>query len=276
MVNGLLEKIFNPFVLLFLNGAVVIAAEFAGGGFFFAQTGLIHGIALLFIALAISRLFVHYYTFDPALEKFVHATLAALLVFSASHFMEFISYRFLNMAGDAIFANVLHFYLISLLLINVGAEFFLRKVDRRSPAFIVLYIIGIVVMAGLTSAYFVNDRIVTLAPGSPMIPAYSTLVAVIAALGIYKLLRIKNRVSIAAGFVNYLLAAYALIAISATQGIYVDILARDFGIPLIQIAYISHFTFYAALSFMFLAFVKFANLGGLYAAAQEELRREKQ
>lgn len=275
-MNGLLEKIFNPFVLLFLNGAAIIIAEFAGGGTFFLHTGLIHGIALLFVALAVSRLFIHYYTFDPALEKFVHAALAALLVFSASHFMEFVSYRFLNMAGDAIFANVLHFYLVSLLLISVGAEFFLRKVDRRSPVLTALYITGIIVMVGLTFAYFANDRIVTLAPGSPTVPAYSALVAAITALGIYKLLRIKNRVSIAAGFVNYLLAAYALIALSATQGIYADILVRDLGIPLIQIIYVSHFTFYAALSFMFLAFVKFANLGGLYTAAQEELRREKQ
>lgn len=128
-----LDKFFTPRSLLIINAAIILFSETMGN--LFLETGTIHFIAVLFIILAVSRIFIHYYTFDPVLEKFIHASSLALLFFAGSHFMEFLGYKLLNLPEDALFANVVNFYLISILFVIIGTELFLRIYYRRSHFF---------------------------------------------------------------------------------------------------------------------------------------------
>ena len=124
MGMSLLDRMFNPFSLILINILVIIAAEFTGGGMFFMNTGLIHGVAILFIILAVSRIFFHYYTYDPFFEKIVHGVLGASIIFAASHIYEYASMNIYHTYKDSTFINAINFYLIGFMLIIIGTESF--------------------------------------------------------------------------------------------------------------------------------------------------------
>jgi hypothetical protein len=64
-------------------------------------------------------------------------------------------------------------------------------------------------------------------------------------------------------FSLYIAISFALIAAAALQYVLYEAL-EDAGLPVLQIIYVSHFFFYAALSLLFLSFPKLARLGGIY------------
>ena len=72
-------------------------------------------------------------------------------------------------------------------------------------------------------------------------------------------------------FVNYFIAAFVLIAISALQYVLYDKLL-DLGMPMLQVVYLSHFLFYGALSLIFLAFARLTNLGGVYGDVEQYMK----
>ena len=80
-----LDKFFNFSALLVINIAIIWIAELAGRGYYFYESGAIHGIAIVFILLAMTRLLGNYYIADPILKRFLQGSIAALLLFSASH-----------------------------------------------------------------------------------------------------------------------------------------------------------------------------------------------
>lgn len=266
-----LEKIFNPYTLLVLNIAIILAAVLVGNGQYFFESGAIHAIAVFFILLAITRIFVHYYTFDPVLEKLLHASLLALLVFAASHVVEFFSYKIFNAYEDAIFANVANLYIASLAFMSIGAEAFLRRYKQQSPLLINLLLLAVVILGLITAAFLVKDAMISLEPNSPSPYLYAIVVIAISAIGLYKIWSIKKLVPVTAGFANYLTASVILIILATLPNIFYEVLGDAFGLSEIMIIYLSHFTFYAALSVMFLAFRKLSYLGTLY----EELKMVK-
>ncbi len=258
-----LEKIFNPWVLLIINVIIIEAAESLGGGKLFYDTGLVHALAILFILLAISRAFRHYYTFDPVLEKFVHSVVAALIIFAASHILEFLSYVVFNLRDDAIFANVINFYLVSMILMTIGAERFLKVIKGRSRLFIGVLIVMIAVFSLLTVLNLVNDQWVSLDPLTPAFDLYAIAVIILGTLGTVWIWKIRRAVPATVGFSNYLIAAMIIIAFAGLQNLSYA-LFENIGIPSYQSVYLSHFAFYAALSLMFLAFTKLYHMGGVY------------
>ncbi len=270
-MSQFLEKILNVWTLLIVNVLIIFAAELTGEGKFFFDTGLIHGIAVVFILLGFSRIYVHYPSYDPVLENLVHCSLAALAVFSLSHVVEFLSYTFTNHSEDSIFANVGNFYIISLLLIILGAEFFIKAHDRKAkPVFFWFLNVMIFFQFFIILLFLMKDNIVSLEPDSPILYAYITATIVFTVLGVLKLKRIEKLVSISKMFVSYLIVALVLIGFSAIQNISYEVLEQALHFPQFQIIYLSHFTFYIALSLMFLAFTHFQNLSGVYKDAVKE------
>lgn len=264
-----IEKIFNPWTLLALNAVIIFAAELAGGGEFFMETGLIHAIAIAFILLSVSRVYTHYHTFDAFLERLVHAALAAMTVFSFSHVAEFLSYMVFHLKEDAVFVNVANFYIASMLFIGLGAEYFIRTHNHKNRW--AAYVIGFFILLALAliPIFMLRDDLPSLEPGEPMFAIYFVAVLAITTFTIIKLLNIRRLVSMTREFINYLIAAIALIGLSAIQNVAYDVL-EELGMPDRQIMYTSHFAFYGALSLMFLAFVRLANLPGIYSALQKE------
>src|SRR3989338_6262687 len=134
--KAILDKIFNPYSLAIINVIIILMAEFAGGGRLFFNLGLIHLIAVLFI------------------------------IFTVSHIVEFTSMMVFKIYQDATFANVVNFYLISILTLAIGAELFL-KVYRGRDARLIMLLSGIIAaILILIAAFLINPELISLEPDS--------------------------------------------------------------------------------------------------------------
>lgn len=260
------EKILNPRVLLSLNIFIIVATELSGK--FFQEKGIIHLIAILFVVLGISRIFVHYDAYDRYLRLLIVGGSAALVIFSLSHLVEFLGYAYLKTYEDAIFVNVVNFYIMSILAVAIGAEYFLRTLKKNSTVMIGTMIAGIAIFIFLVWLIFSNKVQVSLEPDEPWLYVYGALVFGASFLSLSRLIKVKKHVSIMTGFINYFVMAFVLITVSSAQYVFYELIEK-IGIPDFQIVYIGHFLFYGALSLMFLAFVRLTNLGGIYKEAEE-------
>lgn len=260
------EKILNPWVLLALNILILLATELSGH--FFQDKGIIHLIAILFVIFGISRIFVHYDAYDRYLRPLIKGGLAALIIFSASHLVEFLGFVAFKTYEDAIFVNVVNFYVMSMLGVAIGAEYFLRALQKSRGIKIWISVTSIAVLLLLTVLIFMNKISVSLEPDEPLVFIYGAMVLVASIFSLNRLATVKRHVSVMVDFVNFFIAAFILITISAFQYVFYDVL-QGWGMPDFQIVYVSHFLFYGALSLMFLAFVRLTNLGGIYADAEK-------
>lgn len=265
-----LDKVFNPFSLILINFLIIGAAELLGGGLLLYESGAIHAIALFFIGLSLTRVFLHYYSYDQFLEKFLHATLAALFVFAIAHLVEFLSIMILKEYPDSTFSHVINFYTISIFLIIIGAELFLRRRDNGSRALVWFVGAGISSLLVFSGLIFSGKFIPSLEPESALPGIYFSIVSASFVLGFIKIWRIRKLVSIVRGFCNYLLGSLFLIFVATLPNIFYEFIEEAMAVPEYQLVYVSHFTFYAALSIMFLAFGQVANLGGVYAAIKKD------
>lgn len=264
----ILDKHFNIYSLAGINAVVITLTLTAGNGLLFIETGLIHLIAIVFIVLAILRILYHRYTYDPILEKFIHASSFALLVFAGSHIIEYVSMMFLNRYQDAVFANVANFYLISTFSIIIGATYFTSIDYKKYSPF--LRRLSYIVIAGffLFSVFlFMNDKAISLDTEhlAPFLYAFALLVA--CAFSVSEIIKIRRLTPIMLGFTAYLSGALILIIVAILPNIFYEALA-DIGIPSYMSVYLSHFIFYAALSLFFLAFKHLSHLGGVYDELQ--------
>lgn len=255
------EKIFNHWTLLVINILIVIAAE--ASGTFFARSGLIHLLAIIFVGLGLVRLWFHTHVHDQYLEPIIHRGILALLVLAISHIVEYVSFMHLKLPRQAIYANVINFYLAGLLIINLGVEGFLRKLRNDSSKIIPtswIVIAGFFVLIGIL---FMNPQSVSLSPGSWHVFGYLLATTLVATFSIYRLTLLKNHVAIMVKFISYFIAAIILISACAVISATEEYIAQ-LGVPTIQIAFINHFLFYGALSLVFLAYERLLHLGGVY------------
>lgn len=256
-----LEQVFNHWTLLFVNVAIIIFVE--ATSMFFMRTGLIHLIAILFIALGISRIFVHYDVYDQYLKPLIHGGILTLLIFAVSHVLEYFSYSFLYLPYDAIAANVVNLYLAGLLIVVLSVEHFLKRIEKEPKILSPVLYAGVSVSLALTVLFFFRSNLVRLTLANWQIYGYGLAVVVVAILGIRQLLRLRSHVTILVNFINYFLVSFVLISISAMLYVLNDFLGSA-GVSYVQVMYVSHFLFYGALSLMFLAFVRISHLGGVY------------
>ncbi|MFZ3044195.1 MAG: hypothetical protein WA058_03790 [Minisyncoccia bacterium] len=263
MANAL-DKIFNKYSLIVINGVIIALVLTAGGGRYFFETGLIHLIALIFIALALLRIFFRHYTYDPILEKFVAASAFALFIFAGSHIIEYVSMMFLNRYQDAVFANVANFYLISTLSIIIGATYFSSIDYKAYSAYLRKTAIALVAGLLLASVYLLtHDKAISLEMVSIWPYVYAAALLGAGILATVEILKIRRLTPIMVGFTTYLLSALIAILLAILPNIFYDGLAV-LGVPSYLSIYASHFLFYAALSLFFLAFEKLSYLGGVY------------
>ncbi|MBI5742793.1 MAG: hypothetical protein HZA25_03065 [Candidatus Niyogibacteria bacterium] len=263
-----LDKILNIYSLAALNVAIVLLAEFVGDGKYFFESGIIHIIAILFIILAISRSFMHYYTYDPSFEKFLHASIAALLIFAASHFIEYLTFMTANVYEDAVFANVANMYIMSLLVLIIGGDIFMRAFSSGPTLLMKASAAAIAALTALTIMLLLRSKLISLEPDEIYPYIYGVALVSCGGFALYQMRRIRDRISLPHGFINYFMAATTLIIIAALINIFYEFLENILVLPAHQVIYLSHFAFYAALSLMFIAFSKLSRLGGILADAK--------
>jgi hypothetical protein len=264
-MKNILDKIFTPVSLIIFNIFIILSAEFLGGGELFFKTGIIHIIAGLFIVLGVSRVFLHRSKFDPWLEKFVHTVIIALIIFSVSHFIEFLSLVVLKAHYDSSFVAVVNFYLMSILAIVAGAEILLKRYNPKRNWFLgFLPWVALILIAFFTIALLLKAVEVSLEPDSLAVVLYMVVSVLIGAYGLISVHNIGKVTSVIRPFAKYVFASILLVVIAIVPNILYEIFEDFLGIAERQSVYISHFTFYAALSILFLSFRKLNNLGGIY------------
>jgi hypothetical protein len=258
-----LEKILNPLFIVAINIAIIIAAEATGD--LFLRTGAIHIIALVFLFLGISRIFVHYRTFDQYLQPMVFGSVAALLLFSFSHVVEYASFEHdgHELYADALYVDVTNMYMTAMLLVALGAQFFLYKRTQRTAGLTIITALFVAIFAatlfGLLRMYELSIE-----PDEPWIYLYSVLVLLVTLVSANRMLVLGKSASLLKKFTGYIVISFILIAVAALDYLLYELL-EELGVAAVQIVYISHFLFFAALSLMFLAYPKLAKPQGLYA-----------
>ncbi len=256
-----LDRVFNFYSLFLINEIIIIAALTVENGIFFFRTGLIHGIAILFIGLAVSRVFFRYYTYDPILEKFIHASLFAMAVFAVSHVIEFVSMMVFKAYGDTVFANVANLYLIGILSMIIGSGHFVKhKYPVYTKVLKWFSFASIFILIALSLSFLLIYSHISLDPDGFLPYAYAVVLLLVGTLAIIEITKIKKLTDIAKGFGNYLTAAVALILLSALINIFYEVSLSFFGVAENVSIYIGHFVFYAALSLFFLSYQKFSYL----------------
>lgn len=261
------EKFLSPWTFLFLNLVIVVLVE--ATGMFFMTTGLIHLIAILFIALGIGRIFVHYNVHDQFLNPLIYGGIATLLLYAISHVLEYVSYAYFSLPYETISINVVNFYLTGLFIIALSVSYFLKRLEKGFTFFSYLLPIGVALCVFATILFNLYPNLVNLGFSSWLLYLYAGTVIGVTILGISWLIRLKSHVSILANFIDYFNAAFIMIAGSAMFYILSESLV-NIGVDYTQIMYVSHFLFYGALSMIFLSFGKLTHLGGLYDAAEEK------
>lgn len=251
----------NHWTLLAINILIISAVEISGN--FFSRTGLIHILAVIFVGLGFLRLLFHAHVHDQFLEPIIHNGIFALVVLAFSHIVEYASYRYFKLPRQTIYANVINFYMIGLLVIALGVEGFWKGMQKSSKLIISLSWLGIVVFLGLITFFIVNPKVIELESTSWQVLGYVGAIIFVAGLSIWRLLRLKKHVSIMVNFVNYFIAAIALIGFGALISTTEEVIT-NIGVPSVQIAFLHHFLFYGALSLMYLAYERLLNLGGTY------------
>lgn len=272
-MKELIVKIVRPWTLIIINVAIIAVVELIDGGKFFVESGLIHGVAILFIVLAMGILFLPYRIYDQYTKRFLWSGILAMLIFSASHIVEFFSYKILSIHEDAVFANTAIFYIISILIMLIGAEIFLRaRHHARTVLFLWIYIASVLAFSALIGFNLANDELISLGRLNMQLGFYIFSIILFGFLGMIITLKLKA-VSIIAPFIKYFRISLFFIIVATVINIFYVILEEVLGVPDHQIINFAHFGFYAALSGMIVTLAKLSadlsGLGGIYAAARE-------
>lgn len=269
-----LDRVFTPPVLIAINIVIIIAAETVGGGKFFQDTGLIHAIAVLFIILAGSRVFTRYYLFDPELQILLRGSLAAMAFFAFSHFIEFASYQLSHGYSDAAFANVINFYAISLLIMLYGAETAIVRYRKAGEWKLGAIAVVIAALLVLTVLFITGKLGVSLEPDAPAPYLYALLMILSWWLCYLRWNQLKRMYGFLGHFINTVMLSAFMILLASVPNIFYDLFEK-IGIREQQSIYLSHFTFYAALSVMYLAYSQIQKLGGLHKDLREQMQEGK-
>ncbi len=263
------ERFFDPQLLLWVNVAIIIVAETLGGGRTFYDTGLIHVPVILFALLVCTRIFGRYRLYDPVMRRFLLWSLGAVAILLAAYAVAFADQNLgRRLPPSAVYGGVISFHLVALLAISVGAFHILRAYGRMRYATFWLAVSATVGVASFAASFAAYGGVIRTVP-----PFLYILVAAAAGLATALPTLAIGRLAPPLREFSLLLGA-ALVFITTAAGAAALHLVANGAYPVYQQAtYVGDFAFFAAMSFLFLAFGKFANMGGVYEAAKEPARR---
>ncbi|KKT30118.1 MAG: hypothetical protein UW27_C0008G0010 [Parcubacteria group bacterium GW2011_GWA1_44_13] len=258
------EKLFTPYALIALNLAIILSAEFVGGGTYFAETGLAHGIAIVFVGLIIVRIFSDYAFNDYILRGFLQIQLAFFLFLGLVHVYEYLGLDVYGLNPEVVELSVMASYLLWVLGILLALEFVFRIYSKRTVVF--MSVISAVLVGGFLMLVGANIS-ATIAESLPeWLP--QVMLAGIVGLGIAGISAIRNireLMPVFREYSHYAIPAIVLISVSAFSEYFESTGALEiFGVSEVQILYISHFLVYAALSLLLIGFGKLKKPMGIY------------
>jgi len=260
-----LENLFTPRVLIIVNLAIILAAEFVGGGHFFAENGLMHAIAIVFVGLVIVRIFSDYAFSDRVLKGFLNIQLGFFLLLGFVHLYEYLGLNVLLLNSKVVEISVAISYLLWFLGMLLALEFVSKVYYQKKGIAIGIFITLISMAVLLLVALHLFGGLIWYLPHWFPEMMLVVIVALVVA-EISSLIGMRKIMPIFYDYSRYAIPATALLFLAAFSeyGESTGILGV-LGVSSEQNLYISHFLVYAVLSLLYIGFGKLKRPTGIYA-----------
>lgn len=266
----MLEKILNPYLFVLLNLAIILAAEFTGGGAYFEDTGLIHIIAIIFVVFCVYLISNFWYLRRGVFFNIFQGFLIALTFFSLVHIIEYMAITKAlgeRMAELADFNAMILYGLGFTIIFN---EF--KKIlnlyhghhSKTGPAWLIVAVLAL-------TSFFTLMRGNADFLGSDILLPFLMLIfnAGIGAFLFFRSSDIEEIMPMFRELMSYMRFSFIFIIIAVLfeflEGLEMSWVSAT------QITYSAHFSFYIALSIQLLAMGKLFKLGGIYKDLREEI-----
>lgn len=264
-ILALFEKLFNPYVLIAFNILLILATQFVGGGTFFAETGLVHAVSLIFVGLIVVRIFSEYAFSDYILRGFLRIQLTFFLFLGFVHVYEYFGLHFFMLDHEAIELSAMLSYFVWIVGVLLALEFVFRIYYKKSTKFMaVLYALlaaGTVGLIGLNVSHEIVEEM------EKWIPV-ATFVGILGfgTLAIVYTRKIRTIMPVFKEYSYYAIPAIVLMALTALSEYFesTHYLLDVFGISDIQNLYLAHYSMYAAFSLLLIGFGKLKKPKGIY------------
>lgn len=243
--------------LVLLNILIVILGEVFSEAFI--TFGIMDLLALGLIVLTIYRITTRMGLTDPVLGKFAVDCLIALLLFALSIICWLIG------LGEYHQTNASNFVMGGIVSIIIGTEVFLQVYEKRSillMRFLQFMALG---FAAVATTALINYEFVDFYLGGVRDYLYAPFMFVVAAIGIYRLYKIRKVVPVVRGLATATMVVVVLAVIATLPEILFVSLAGVVSAYYVQVTLVTHFLFLAALSALYLAFERLRNPGGVYS-----------
>lgn len=259
------EKLFTPYALIALNLAIILSALLAGGGEYFAESGLAHGIAILFVALIVIRIFSDYAFSDHILRGFLKIQLAFFLFLGLVHVYEYIGLDVFMFDAEVVELSVMGSYLLWILGSLLALEFVFRIYSKKSAMFtIVLYVLLISGFSVLVGASIFPAVAESLPEWFPLV-ILSGIVG-FGVISILAIMKIREIMPVFAEYSRYAIPAIVLVILAAFAEYFESTNTLEtFGISDTYVLYFAHFFVYIAFSLLLVGFGKLKKPTGIYA-----------
>ncbi len=270
-----LRQFFTLRTLLIIN--VLLVVFILGTDEFFFDTGLIHGISIFFIFLAILSL-TDRPVGDAFLSRFLQRSTAwALLCFATAHALEFLQIVFKVgiLPKDGGLVNILNLHAAGLLAIILGASFIFKVYSRKLYYVIATILTTLVVGFLLVTIFLLTLNYSVSLESTSVIPQFylwSTISILI--IGLLVLTKIRMAIPILKTFSVYFMLAFFFIAIAEFMVLFSHSLEAAFDIEWYDVAYYVHFAFYLSLSFLYLTSARLSSISPYYKEAEEFSKRQ--
>lgn len=259
------EKLFTPCTLIVLNLLIIFAAEFVGGGLFFAETGLVHAIALIFVGIIIIKIRAHYAFSDHILRGFLNIQLTFFLFLGSVHVYEYLARYLFLIREDVVDLTVMASYFAWLISNFLALGFVFQVYYKVSPLILkTLWTLFIICIVGLLAPSF-----------SPAIVAWFPLwfpklilfgISVFCVGGIISIMKLREIMPVFRDYSRYAIPASFLLVATAFAEYFESTGALEvFNIPDNQILYIESFLFFISLSLLILGIGKLQRPQGIYS-----------
>jgi hypothetical protein len=263
-----MKKMVYPLFLLLVNAAIIVATQVTGGGTWFAESGVIHLLALIFCGLSVITIFKLRHLEGEVFMSVFKSFLAALVLFSFVHVLEFVVNAVPNEGLKGV-ADLIVIILYAMGLVQISDGYknvlLLRKTeDDRVPQLpgIMLLVLALICL--------VVYMIPALEDAKPFLPVMMLFFTIPLAINlVHRGHRMVKLMPMLTGFMQYMRLSFLLIAFASAFEFLESV--QISAIPEEQMTYFAHYAFYAAISLQLLGFSTLFTLGGIY----EELRLEK-
>lgn len=259
------EKLLTVYMLIALNLAIILVAELAGRGTYFAETGLVHAVAIIFVGLIIVRIFSDYAFSDHILRGFLKIQLLFFLLLGLVHVYEYFGLYVLYINDVVVESTAVLAYLIWIIGNTFGIQWVLRVYGKSSSQLVLTFGTTIALTTSLIVGIHIFSSSIHEIPELAHAAVLSFMV-VSALFSIWRLNQIKKIMPVFAEYARYATPAIVLVALAVfSEYAESEGFLGAIGISETQNLYISHFLIYVALSILLVGFGKLKKPKGIYA-----------